>query len=141
MRAFEIHTFTGGKWKIDSVFDDRELAMFEAQRIDESNRYAGVRVVEENFDEKTQMSTAKTIFRGGRVEADVTRASSPPLQSRARARGAERGGRGAQRAGRQAAGRAQKAPKSNAALMTMLVVIVIAGIAAMVTLHILPRFV
>ena len=34
MKAFEIHTYQSGKWKIDSVFDDRDLAMFEAQRID-----------------------------------------------------------------------------------------------------------
>ena len=42
MRAFEIHTYQDGKWRIDSVFDDRELAMFEARRVDEGSRYAGV---------------------------------------------------------------------------------------------------
>lgn len=66
MKAFEIHTFQGGKWKIDSIFDDRDLAMFEAQRIDSSNRYSGVRVVEEVFDESSEQTSVKTIFRGGR---------------------------------------------------------------------------
>ncbi|MBK18115.1 MAG: hypothetical protein CMM52_04670 [Rhodospirillaceae bacterium] len=68
MRAFEIHTFRGGKWKIDSVFDDKDLAMFEARRMDESSRYTGVRVIEENFNESTQETVSRTIFKGGRAE-------------------------------------------------------------------------
>ena len=66
MRAFEIHTFHNGKWKIDSVFDDRDLALFEAGRMDTSSRYAGVRVIEENFDEDSQECTTRTIYRGAR---------------------------------------------------------------------------
>ena len=62
MKAFEIHTFQDGKWKIDSVFDDRELAMFEARRVDEGTRYSGVRVIEEVYDEATDLTTTRTIF-------------------------------------------------------------------------------
>ena len=69
MKAFEIHTFQGGKWKIDSVFDDRDLALFEAQRMDESGRYSGVRVVEEVYVETTQETRTRTIFRGTKIEA------------------------------------------------------------------------
>lgn len=49
MKAFEIHTYQSGKWKIDSVFEDRDLAMFKAQRMDSSGRYTGIRVVEEIY--------------------------------------------------------------------------------------------
>ena len=49
MRAFEIHTFREGQWKVDSVYDDRELAMHEARKVDENGRYAGVRVIEEKY--------------------------------------------------------------------------------------------
>jgi hypothetical protein len=140
MRAFEIHTFAGGKWKIDSVFDDRELAVFEAQRIDESNRYAGVRVIEENFDEQTQKSTVKTIFRGGRVDAEAARAPSPRQQATAQA--TPRGGSGTQRGNRKPSARPVAKPqKSNAALLTTLAVIVVVGVVAMVTLHFLPKLV
>ena len=66
MRAFEIHTFHNGKWKIDSVFDDRDLALFEASRMDSSSRYAGVRVIEENFDEDSRECKTRTIYRGAR---------------------------------------------------------------------------
>ncbi len=64
MRAFEIHTFHNGKWKIDSVFDDRDLALFEAGRMESSSRHAGVRVIEENYDEDTQECSTRTIYRG-----------------------------------------------------------------------------
>lgn len=68
MRAFEIHTFQDGKWKIDSVFDDRELALFEARRVDEGTRYSGVRVIEEVYDESSDLTTTRTIFRGGNAD-------------------------------------------------------------------------
>lgn len=68
IKAFEIHTYQGGKWKIDSVFDDRDLAMFEAQRMDGSGRFSAVRVVEEVFSEKTQETKTRTIFRGSKVD-------------------------------------------------------------------------
>ena len=68
MKAFELHTYTGGKWKIDSVFDSRELALHEARRVDEGSRYSGVRVIEENHDDSTDLTTTRTIFRGGTVE-------------------------------------------------------------------------
>ncbi len=67
MRAFEIHTFHKGRWKIDSVFDDRELAVFEAKRMDDSGRYSGVRVVEETFDEQKQKTATRTVYRGSKA--------------------------------------------------------------------------
>ena len=78
MRAYEIHTFQSGRWKIDSVFDDKELALFEANRMDESGRYSGVRVVEEAFSEQNRKSRARTIFRGTKV----TKANENDLNAR-----------------------------------------------------------
>ena len=57
MRAFEIPTFREGQWKVDSVFDDRELAIHEARKVDENGRYTGVRVIEENYDETSDLTT------------------------------------------------------------------------------------
>ncbi len=78
MRAYEIHTFQNGRWKIDSVFDDKELAMFEAQRMDGSGRYSGVRVVEEAFNDRDRKIRARTIFRGSKV----TQANENDLKAR-----------------------------------------------------------
>ena len=70
MKAFEIPTYQGGKWKIDSVFDDRDLALFEAHRMDQSGQYSGIRVVEEIYVEATQQTKTRTIYRGSKVEAE-----------------------------------------------------------------------
>ncbi len=78
MRAYEIHTFQSGRWKIDSVFDDKELALFEAQRMDGSGRYSGVRVVEEAFTDRDRKMRSRTIFRGTKV----TKANENDLQAR-----------------------------------------------------------
>src|SRR3546814_8948602 len=45
-------TYRNGAWKIDSIFDDRELALMEAGRMDRGNRYSAVRVVEETRSEE-----------------------------------------------------------------------------------------
>ena len=79
MRAFEIHTFQQGRWKIDSVFDDKDLAIFEAKRMDTSGRYSGVRVVEEVFDENQRKNNTRTIFRGSKA----TQANDAELRKQA----------------------------------------------------------
>jgi len=132
MRAFEIHTFQGGKWKIDSVFDDRDLAVFEAQRMDGSKRYVGVRVVEERFDEKTQQTAVRTIYKGTSVD-NATPIEQPKKQKGAKA--APRGATGTRRPGKAPA--VKKAPKSNSLLIAIFSVIVVVGLGAMIALRLL----
>lgn len=78
MRAYEIQTFKEGAWKVDSIFDDRELAIFEAKKIDEGTRYAGVKVVEENYDEASNLTTTRTLFRGGAAKGEKTQNPAGP---------------------------------------------------------------
>lgn len=85
MRAFEIHTFQSGQWKIDSVFDDRQLALFEAKRMDESSRYTGIRVVEESYDEKTDRTATRTIFRDSKIREENDAAMEKNRQTRIKA--------------------------------------------------------
>jgi hypothetical protein len=66
--VYEIHTCNAGAWKIDSVFDDRQLALQEAERMARTQRYAEVRAVEETFDEETQRNATRTIFRASKDE-------------------------------------------------------------------------
>ena len=86
MRSFELQTYQGGKWKIDSVFDDRELALYEAKRMDGTGRYSGVRVIEEVFVESTHETKTRTIFRGTKVEAVNAAELTKSIEARQRAR-------------------------------------------------------
>ena len=66
MKSFEIQTSKDGNWRIDSIFDDRDLALLEARRVEEGYRCSGVRVIEENYDEASNRATSRTIFQGGK---------------------------------------------------------------------------
>ncbi len=66
--AFELQTFQGGKWKIDSIFDDRDLVVFEAKRLHESGRFPAVRVVEEIYDFDSDRTVTRTIFKSAKTD-------------------------------------------------------------------------
>lgn len=110
---------------MDSVFDDRELALFEARRVDEGSRYSGVRVIEENYDERSDRTTTRTIFWGGNLDRQQKAAAAkkalrkPVRGSSAREPGKNR--------------RPRKQQKKSNPLIPLLIlgVLVIAGLAAM----------
>ncbi|HEX9837057.1 MAG TPA: hypothetical protein VGB90_09395 [Alphaproteobacteria bacterium] len=89
LRAYELQILQAGKWMIDSVFDDRGLALFEAERVEAGGRHAGVRVVEETFDQATQMTRARTIFRKVRQAPQPSAEAEAPDAAPARARRAQ----------------------------------------------------
>ncbi len=74
---FELHTFRGGHWKVDSIFDDRALALSEAARIESSGRFPAIRVVQENYDRYANEFRTKVIYRTSRLRDDARRAASP----------------------------------------------------------------
>lgn len=59
--AFEIQVLNDGDWKIDSIFDDKELATFEANRVFGRGVYDTVRVVQEIYNEMTNTASARTV--------------------------------------------------------------------------------
>jgi hypothetical protein len=68
MISYEIHTYRDGSWKIDSIFDDRGLATLEARRMDETGRFSGLKVIEENYDDASGRTTSRTIYRDQKTE-------------------------------------------------------------------------
>ncbi len=63
MKSFEIQLYRGGTWKTDSIYDDRALAEMEARRMEDSPRYGNLRIIEEIFDEKSDTTKLRTIYR------------------------------------------------------------------------------
>ena len=66
--AYELHSFSGGRWKIQGFFDDRELAVLEAHRMEEARRFPAVRVVEERFDPPSGGYKSRTVYRSSAVD-------------------------------------------------------------------------
>jgi hypothetical protein len=138
MSAFELQTYKGGKWEIDSYYDDRELALSEAERLDVGGRHGGVRVVEENYDEATNRSTYNVVFSkmkriaGGTDDWRTKAKRAPRTSRRSGAAGAAPGGEMHPRS------RPRPAPKRNANLYIIIVlaaVLLFGGIAAMIGLQ------
>ena len=68
--TYELQTYLGGVWKIDSVYDDRQIAVFEAQRINAGGRVSAVRVVAEIYDDNVGRMVSKTVFRAAKADED-----------------------------------------------------------------------
>ena len=66
--SYEIQLYQAGAWKINAIFDDAELALFEARRMVDSRRYGSIRVVKEVFDDNSGNVTTRTIFRDTTVD-------------------------------------------------------------------------
>ncbi|MDA1326654.1 MAG: hypothetical protein O3C34_18175 [Proteobacteria bacterium] len=132
MKAFEIHTFRDGQWKVDSVFDDRELAIFEAKKVDQNRRYSSVKVVEENYDEASDKTTIRTVFRGRKGAA---RSGAPKPAVTTSSRKARRGGAEREHGGKSRARPQKKQPTSVVVPVLILLLLVMTGIAAMLGLQ------
>ncbi len=63
--SYELYSLREGHWNLDSVFDDRGLALNEARNLFKRRHEKGVKVVKENYDDETNKSIPTTIFHEG----------------------------------------------------------------------------
>lgn len=135
MSAFELQIYKAGKWEIDSYYDDRELALSEAERMDVTGRHGGVRVVEENYDESTNTSSYQVVF------TKIKKLDQGRNDWRAKAQSAPRRTQGATAAPAgepRARVRPKPAPKRTTSIYLVVVialVLLFGGIAAMIGLQ------
>ena len=135
MSAFELQIYKAGKWEIDSYYDDRDLALSEAERLNVTGRHGGVRVVEENYDEATNRSSYHVVFtKLKRIDngKDDWRAKAQRTSRRASSAGAMPPGEARLRS------RPQAAPKRRTNVYVVVIialVLLFGGIAAMIGLQ------
>ena len=60
--TYELYAHKKGRWMVDSVFDEREMAIFEAKNLIQSPYVSGVKVDQETHDPSTGKITAVTVF-------------------------------------------------------------------------------
>jgi hypothetical protein len=65
---FEIHALRAGKWKIDSIMDDKELAVEAAKALARRNGVEAVRVVREMYNQQKGEFARRTIFHTSRQQ-------------------------------------------------------------------------
>ncbi len=63
--SYEVYSLREGHWNLDSVVDDRGLALHEARHLLKHRHEKGVKVVKEKYDDETNKSIPTTIFHEG----------------------------------------------------------------------------
>lgn len=65
MISYELYAYRDGRWMIDSMYDDRELALYESRRLtsDPFGHILAVKLVEERYDPAANASASRVIFR------------------------------------------------------------------------------
>ncbi|MEE8284953.1 MAG: hypothetical protein V3R63_08215, partial [Alphaproteobacteria bacterium] len=67
--SYEVLSTRGGEnWIIQSVYDDRDVALYEARSLLENRHLKAVKVIQETYDDETDRTISRTIFneaRGG----------------------------------------------------------------------------
>ncbi len=63
--SYEVYSVREGHWYLDSVYDDRRLALDEARHLLKRRHQKGVKVVKENYDDETNTAIPTTIFHEG----------------------------------------------------------------------------
>lgn len=85
LTAFEVQSFRESGWKIETVTDDKDLAIFEAQRLAQSPHISRIRVVEETFDPDVDRYKSKVVFsrsKGKKTWAQIREKPKPDPAAR-----------------------------------------------------------
>ncbi|NQU56114.1 MAG: hypothetical protein HQ513_02690 [Rhodospirillales bacterium] len=61
--SFEIYSFKGGNWMLDSVHDDKNMAIHQGRMLIASPHHMAIRVVQETYDEASDNTTSKIIYK------------------------------------------------------------------------------
>jgi hypothetical protein len=78
---FEIHALRAGKWKIDSIMDDKERAVEAAKALARRNGVEAVRVVREMFSQQKGEFARRTIFHTSRQQEMIAAESERKKQA------------------------------------------------------------
>ena len=66
--SYELYRQKRGRWIVDSVYDDREMALYEAKKLLQGQFRSSIKVVEERFNANSGESTQRVIFTGRGTE-------------------------------------------------------------------------
>ncbi len=63
MANFELHVCQNGHWKRLETFEDRDAAVSASINSEHSQRYSGVKVIREVYDERDQVFKTKLVYK------------------------------------------------------------------------------
>ncbi len=82
--SYEVLSTRGGEnWIIQSVYDDRDVALYEARSLLENRHLKAVKVIQETYDDETDRTISRTIFNEARGAAKAKAKAKPQAQEEA----------------------------------------------------------
>ena len=60
--SYELLSFRDGSWIIESIYENRDVALQEARQLLAGRHQTGVKVIEETYDADTDNTTARIVF-------------------------------------------------------------------------------
>lgn len=141
MSNFEIQVYKSGNWNVDSYFDDRDTAMSEAERLNGSGKHPGVRILQEDYDEKTNTSNYRVIF--SKLQQSELGRERPGQTKRTPATRNSTASKDVKGAKERPTRKRSTAKQSGIGLykgLTIAVVILLAGVAAMIGLQEIAKY-
>ncbi len=67
--SYEVLSTRGDNWMIESVYDDRDVALYEARTLLDNRHLKAVKVVQETYDDEADRTITRTIFNEARGAA------------------------------------------------------------------------
>jgi hypothetical protein len=61
--SYEIYSFKNGNWMLDSVHDDKNMAVHQGRMLIASPHHMAIRVIEESYDDETDNTMSKIIYK------------------------------------------------------------------------------
>lgn len=144
IQAYEIQTYKGGVWQVDSVFDDKELAVHEATTLHERGRYVGVRVVLETYNEETDEVTVRTVLKLSNTDAEDAVARGRQAETDKEIRKGKKRVTEVRKTKRDAITtkrKKKKALKSRIGLSVQLIIVVVVGFALLFVMRMAYKFI
>ena len=117
--TYELQVYQNGGWQFDSYYDNKDLVLSEAERIDSGGRYLGVRVLVEKFNEERQSSSFATIFSRLKKNDEIGEPASQGARTGAAASNAGDKSSGSARTGARTGARKSKKKGSNVTWILM----------------------
>ncbi|MBT4220194.1 MAG: hypothetical protein HOL37_01440 [Rhodospirillaceae bacterium] len=85
--SFEIYSFKNGNWMLDSVHDDKNMAIHQGRMLIASPHHMAVRVIEERYDPDSDQSASKIIYKEKKGEEEAVKKKAPAKKSGKKAAG------------------------------------------------------
>ena len=86
--TFEIYSFKNGDWMIDSVHDDKQMALHQARMLLESPHHMAIRVLQEVYDDEIDKSMSSVVFKQQKGDEKRKKTSPPAKKKKSKKSGA-----------------------------------------------------